>query len=144
MRPSWDRPFPHILCFSSSLKYLDSSIWCTFPEFYRCEKPPLGDFQMAQWLRIHLLMQETWVQSLVQEDPSCYGATKLLCYNYWACAPESGKHNYWVHMPQLLRPQALEHELCNKKPVDHKWRGHPLTATREKPLKQWRPDTAKN
>jgi hypothetical protein len=29
--------FPHILCFSSSLKYLDDSIQCTFPEsFYRC------------------------------------------------------------------------------------------------------------
>ena len=31
---------PHILSFSSSL-YLDSSIWCTFPElFYRCENSP--------------------------------------------------------------------------------------------------------
>ena len=26
MGPSWDRPLPHILCFSSSLKYLDNSI----------------------------------------------------------------------------------------------------------------------
>ena len=32
------RPFPHILCFSSTLKYLDNRIRCTFPElFYRCE-----------------------------------------------------------------------------------------------------------
>ena len=38
--PSWDRPLPHILCFGSSLKYLDNSIWCTFPElFYRYENP---------------------------------------------------------------------------------------------------------
>ena len=33
----WDRPLPYILCFSSSLKCVDSSIWCTFPElFYGC------------------------------------------------------------------------------------------------------------
>ena len=154
MGPSWDRPFPHILWFSSSLKYLDSSIWCTFPElFYRCEKPPPGASQMAQWLRIHLLMQETWskkmvqpwsktwsmVQSLVQEDPSCHGAIKPLCHNYWACAPESGNHNYWVHVPRLLRPQALEHELWEGRATRTQcttmgeW--HPLTATREKPLK---------
>ena len=38
---SGSRYFPHILCFSSSLKYLDNSIWGTFPElFYRCETPP--------------------------------------------------------------------------------------------------------
>lgn len=37
MGPSWDRPFPHSLCLSSSLKYPDNAIWCTFPElFYRC------------------------------------------------------------------------------------------------------------
>ena len=24
--PSWDRPLPHMLCFSSSLKYQDNSI----------------------------------------------------------------------------------------------------------------------
>ena len=36
MGPSWDRCLPHILCFSSSLKYLGNSIWCIFPEFFRC------------------------------------------------------------------------------------------------------------
>ena len=31
----------HILCFSSSLKYPDNSIWCTCPElFHRCENLP--------------------------------------------------------------------------------------------------------
>ena len=34
---SRDRPLPHILCFSSSLKHLENSNWCTFPKlFYRC------------------------------------------------------------------------------------------------------------
>ena len=31
---------------------------------------------VVQWLRICLPMQGTWVQSLVQEDPPCQGATK--------------------------------------------------------------------
>ena len=31
---------------------------------------------MAQWLRIHLPMQGTWVQALVWEDPTCRRATK--------------------------------------------------------------------
>ena len=36
--PSWDRPLPYSLCFSSSLKDLDNSIWCMFPELlYRFE-----------------------------------------------------------------------------------------------------------
>ena len=36
----------------------------------------------AQWLRIHLPMQGTWVQALVQEDPTCRGATKPMSHNY--------------------------------------------------------------
>lgn len=37
----WDRPFFHFFCFNTSLKYLDNSIWCTFPHlFYRCEPSP--------------------------------------------------------------------------------------------------------
>ena len=32
---SQDRPLPHILCYSSSLRYLDNSISCIFPEFFR-------------------------------------------------------------------------------------------------------------
>ena len=30
---------------------------------------------VVQWQRIHLPMQETWVPSLVQEDPTCPGVT---------------------------------------------------------------------
>ena len=37
---------------------------------------------VAQWLRIRLPMQRTWVQALVQEDPTCRGATKPVCHNY--------------------------------------------------------------
>ena len=37
---------------------------------------------VAQWLRICLPMQGTRVRSLVQEDPTCRGATKPVCRNY--------------------------------------------------------------
>ena len=40
------------------------------------------DFPGGLWLRIYLPMQESWVQSLVWEDPTCHGATKPVCHNY--------------------------------------------------------------
>ena len=40
------------------------------------------DFLVAQWLRICLPMQGTRVQSLVQEDPTCHGATEPVRHNY--------------------------------------------------------------
>ena len=50
---------------------------------------------VAQWVRIHLPMQGTWVQALVREDPTCRGATKPVRHNYWTCALEPASHNYW-------------------------------------------------
>ena len=50
---------------------------------------------VAQWLRICLPMQGTWVWALVREDPTCRGAAKPVCHNYWACALEPASHNYW-------------------------------------------------
>ena len=37
---------------------------------------------VVEWLRVHLLIQGTQVQSLVQEDPTCLGVTKPMCHNY--------------------------------------------------------------
>ena len=37
---------------------------------------------MAQWLRIHLSVQGTWIPSLVWEDHTCCGATKPVHHNY--------------------------------------------------------------
>ena len=34
---------------------------------------------VTQWSRISLPMQETQVRSLIQEDPTCQGATKPVC-----------------------------------------------------------------
>ena len=58
-----------------------------------------GASLVVQWLRVCPLMRGTRVQSLVQEDPMCLGATK----------PESCI--YWVHMLQLASPCAQS--LCS-------------------------------
>ena len=52
-------------------------------------------------------MQETCVQSLVQEDPIYCGATKRMHHNYWAHALEPGNCNYWALVLRLLKPQCL-------------------------------------
>ena len=41
-----------------------------------------GASLVAQWLRIRLPMQGTWVQALAQEDNTCCGTTKPACHNY--------------------------------------------------------------
>ena len=41
-----------------------------------------GASLVAQWLRIRLPVQGTWVRSLVWEDPTCRRATKPLHHNY--------------------------------------------------------------
>ena len=74
-----------------------------------------GASLVAQWLGIHLPMQGTRVRALVQEDPTCRGATKPVRHNYWACALEPVSHNYWVRVLQLLKPACLELVLRNKR-----------------------------
>ena len=53
----------------------------TFISFY-IKIPILGASLVTQWLRIHLPMQGTRVRALVQEDPTCHGATKPVCHSY--------------------------------------------------------------
>ena len=38
-------------------------------------------------------MHETWVRSLILEDPTSLGVTKPVCHNYWAPALESGSRD---------------------------------------------------
>ena len=71
-------------------------------------KLKVGASLVVQWLRIRPPMQETRVQALVQEDPTCRGATKPVRHSYWACALEPASHNYWARAPQLLKPARLE------------------------------------
>ena len=37
---------------------------------------------VAQWLRVCLPMQGTWVRALVWEDPTCRGAAGPVSHNY--------------------------------------------------------------
>ena len=48
-------------------------------------------------------MQGARARALVREDPICRGATKPV------------RHNYWAHVPQLLKPAGLEPKLHNKR-----------------------------
>ena len=58
------------------------------------------------------------VQSLIQEDRTCCGATKPVCHNYWACVLEPRSHNYWAHVQQLLKPACPRaHALQQEKPL---------------------------
>ena len=53
-------------------------------------------------------MQETWVQSLVQEDSTCHETTKPMYHNCWACALEPGSHN--CQSPWALQPVLHQQE----------------------------------
>ena len=58
-------------------------------------------------------MQETRVQSLIWEDPTCHRATKTMRHNCWACTPEPGSCRYWAHIWQLLKPTCPRWSLCS-------------------------------
>ena len=75
-------------------------------------------------------MQGTWVRALLQEDPTCCGATKPVHHNYWACTLEPASHNYWARVPQLLKPVCLEPMLYNKRSNPMR---SPRTATKSSP-----------
>ena len=85
---------------------------------------------LAQWLRIRLPIQGTRVRALVREDPTCCGATKPVCHNYWVWALEPANHDYWAHVPQLLKPAHLEPLLPTREATAMR---SPRTETREKP-----------
>ena len=103
----------------------------------------LGTSVVAQWLRIYLPMQGTWVRALVQEDPTCYGATKPVHHNYWACALEPASHNYWAHMPQLLKPACLEPMLRLQQEKPLQWEAHAPQLEKAR-TQQGRPNAAKS
>ena len=42
----------------------------------------VGTSLVVQWLRVCLPVRGTWVQSLVQEDPTCLGAARPTRHNY--------------------------------------------------------------
>ena len=103
-----------------------------------------GTSLVAQWLRICLPVQGTRVQALVQEDPTCCGATKPVRHNYWAYALEPASHNSWAHMLQLLQPTHLGSVLCNKRSHCPATKSSPRSPQLEKArMQQRRPNAAK-
>ena len=95
-------------------------------------------------------MQETWLWSLILEDPTCCRATKHMCHNYWNCALKTGSCNCWTHVPRLLKLKGLELMLYNERShcggelMCCNKRVAPAATTKEKPAKQQRPSTTKN
>ena len=100
--------------------------YCIFTEQASFRKGSIGTFLVAR-LRIRVPMQGTRVWALVREDPTCRGATKPVC------------HNYWAYVPQLQKPTHLEPVLRNKrshlgeKPAHRNEEKPPLDAARESP-----------
>ena len=86
-------PISYLSSLSPSLPSLLSSL-------VQIKNTTVGTSLVGQWLRIPLPLPGTRVQSLVQEDPTCHGATKPVCHNCWACKP------------QLLRLHATTTEAC--------------------------------
>ena len=92
--------------------------------------------------RVCLSMQETRVQSLIQEDPTCHGAAGPLHHNYWACALKPRSHNYWslcaarktiTMRSPCTTTKSSPCSLQLKKACEQQWR--PTTAVRVKILK---------
>ena len=50
-------------------------------------------------------MQEAWVRSLIQEDPTGLGATKPVCHDYRDCALEPGSFTTEPAHPRAGAPQ---------------------------------------
>ena len=74
---------------------------------------------VVQWLRIRLAVQGTLVQSLVREDPTCLGATKPMCPNYWSF----GARTQQEKPPQWVAPahhNERKPEYSNKDPAQPK------------------------
>ena len=69
---------------------------------------------MAQCLRIHLPIQETQVQSVAREEPTCCGANERMRHSYCACALEPGICSYCSLL--ALEPLLHKRSYCNEKP----------------------------
>ena len=89
---------------------------------------------MAQWLRIHLLMQETWVRPLAQEDPTRHRTVKPRTPQLLSTqAVESmlhGTENPTRSEQDSVQPEILFFKGClkNKVEISKYWNAHILKA----------------
>ena len=68
-----------------------------------------GTSLVVEWIRICLPRQETWVQSLVLEDPTCRRVAKLVLHKYWAFVLEpvlcNQRNPCWLQLEKALEKQ---------------------------------------
>ena len=90
----WDLPGP-------GFKPLSPAVAGRFLTTAPPGKPPffilkmeVGDFPGGAVVKNRLPTHGTQVRALVQEDPTCRGATKPMRHSYRACALEPTSHNY--------------------------------------------------
>ena len=86
-------------------------------------------------------MQETQVQPLVQENPTCGGATKQR-----TASPEPVRQSLGATTTEAHRPQSLcstREATIMRSPRTTARQQSPLAATREKPGQQQRPSTVR-
>ena len=69
-------------------------------------------FLVVPWLGICLPGQGTWVWFPVQEDSTCYGATKSVCHDHWARVLQLRKPAH----SSVPSPHTAETVLCNERP----------------------------
>ena len=103
---------------------------------------------VAQWLRIHLPMQQTQVQALVQEDPRSR-STWPGFHNYWACALEPGSWSRRACVLRLLSPCAPGPRFTTREATAVRSPSNAMKSSShspqcEKPTQQPRPSTAKS
>ena len=133
----WKQPYklPHLD--ASFLKY-----WKLWPKeaarYFNFKINIFLGFLGGSVKKIPLPMQETWVRSLIWDDPTCHGATKLTHHNYEARALEPRSHNSWAHVWHCS-PTALEPVLHNQKSHSNKpalqLEGSPCSPQLEKSLR---------
>ena len=75
---------------------------------------------VVEWLRIHLPVQGTQVQSLVQEDSTCHGPTRPVGHKY--CSPHTPEpvlHNtaFAMRSPRTTTESAACLPPLERKPV---------------------------
>ena len=132
----------HGCSFGNDVKQISGHLWGNL--LVPLIKSHLGASLVAQCSRSCLPMQETWIRSLVWEDPTCLRAAKAmwLCSRAWELQPRSPRAAT-AEACTPLTPCATAGEATALRTLHTATREQPpLPATKEKPTQQPRPSTA--